>query len=94
MGSIVGGHRPGGFLMLQILRHDIGPSLAEDIEHLATIDALVRDNDQSLVIAAHQSGEGHRAPSFPASRCSVADIPQAAPQPSGKIGFAIVSLMD
>ena len=56
--SIIGCHRPGRLLMLQILQHDIRPSSAQHIQHLATIDVLVRDHDQSLVIAAHQPGEG------------------------------------
>ena len=37
-GSTDSGHRPGRLLMLQILHRDIGPSSAEHIEHIATIE--------------------------------------------------------
>jgi hypothetical protein len=85
IGSIVCAHCPGRFLLLQILQHDIGPSSAEHIKHLATIDALVKDHHQSPVVAAHQPSEAHCAPLPRAPHRPVTNIPQAAPEPPDSV---------
>jgi hypothetical protein len=85
VGSIVGRHRHGWFLLLQILQHDIGPTPAQHVKNIAAIDALVGDQHESPVIAAHQSRKIHRAPSSPASSRTVTDIPQAATEPFSRV---------
>jgi hypothetical protein len=88
-GRIVGRHHPGGLLLRQILHNDRRPSSPEHLCHLATIDSLVGDHHHCSVIAAQQSRKAHRAPSFPVSRCSVSDIPQATSQPSSSVTIPV-----
>ena len=74
IGSIVGHHFPGRLLLLQFLHHDIGPSSQQYIVYSPAIDALVGDDDQSLMITAHQPSEADLSPLSPASNRPVANI--------------------
>ena len=73
-------------LLFQTLDHDIGPSSAQHIQHLAAIHTIVRYQDQGPAITAGHAREPELTPSPSAPRHSVPDIAQPASHPTH--GFA------
>ena len=68
--------------MLQALHQDIGPSLAQDIQHLTPLDIFVRDHHHCRVITT----DHHITPSPSATRHPVSNVAQPTPQSPYSLG--------
>jgi hypothetical protein len=82
VGSITGQHRHDRFLILQILDHDIRPTSAQNIEHLASIYTRVRHQDRRRGVTSYKPSEAHVAPLPLATRHPIPDIAQCTAEPT------------
>ena len=84
--GVVGRHCDRGCFGLRILHHDMRPSWAQHVQHLATVYAIVDHQYQRPAIASDHPCESNGAPSPPVSCRSVANVPEATAEPTNNIG--------
>jgi hypothetical protein len=84
--SIAGLHRHGWLFLLQGLHHDIRPSTAQHIQHLAPIHAIMRDHHQRDAVAACHASKADAMPSPALPSATISDITQSASEASYSVG--------